>query len=274
MPKIVIVEDNTLIAKLYENKLLAEGHTVKVASDGASGFELIKEFKPDAVLLDLMLPGMSGIEIIRELRRNWEFTNVPILAYSGGDNDLLAAASEAGTTYIVSKNENSLKEILAHLDELLALTQNWQIYNSSNYGHEGHEDEPAAPEKTSPAADERVLIVEDDLLIVTVVKDIVEKAGYQPVVAGDGREAYRILAADSNFAAGIFDVHVPYIEGTDLVRHMRTEKRLMKIPVIIMTSEESVKIQLDSLSAGASVFLPKPFERKTFESMFKALVGE
>lgn len=271
MPRIVIVEDNTLIAKLYENKLLAEGHTVKVAADGASGFELIKEFKPDAVLLDLMLPGMSGIEIIKELRRNWEFTNVPILAYSGGDNDLLDAASEAGTTYIVSKNENSLKEILAHLDELLALTQNWQIYNSSNYGYEN---EPAATEKNSTASDERVLIVEDDLLIVTVVKDIVEKAGYQPVVAGDGREAYRILATDANFAAGIFDVHVPYIEGTDLVRHMRTEKRLMKIPVIIMTSEESVKIQLDSLSAGASVFLPKPFERKTFESMFKALVGE
>ncbi|HEX8735894.1 MAG TPA: response regulator [Pyrinomonadaceae bacterium] len=271
MPKIVIVEDNTLIAKLYENKLLAEGHTVKVAADGASGFELIKEFKPDAVLLDLMLPGMSGIEIIKELRRNWEFTNVPILAYSGGDNDLLDAAAEAGTTYIVSKNENSLKEILAHLDQLLALTQNWQIYNSSAYGYEN---EPAAPEKNSPSSDERVLIVEDDLLIVTVVRDIVEKAGYQPVVAGDGREAYRILATDANFAAGIFDVHVPYIEGTDLVRHMRTEKRLMKIPVIIMTSEESVKIQLDSLSAGASVFLPKPFERKTFESMFKALVSE
>lgn len=271
MPKIVIVEDNTLIAKLYENKLLAEGHTVKVAADGASGFELIKEFKPDAVLLDLMLPGMSGIEIIKELRRNWEFTNVPILAYSGGDNDLLDAASEAGTTYILSKNESSLKEILAHLNDLLALTQNWQIYNSSAYGYES---EPAATEKTGVASGERVLIVEDDLLIVTVVRDIVEKAGYQPVVAGDGREAYRILATDANFAAGIFDVHVPYIEGTDLVRHMRTEKRLMKIPVIIMTSEESVKIQLDSLSAGASVFLPKPFERKTFESMFKALVGE
>ncbi|HEX9961526.1 MAG TPA: response regulator [Pyrinomonadaceae bacterium] len=272
MPKIVIVEDNTLIAKLYENKLLAEGHAVKVAADGASGFRLIKEFKPDAVLLDLMLPGMSGIEIIKGLRKNWEFTNVPILAYSGGDNDLLDAATEAGTTFIVSKNENSLKEILAHLNDLLELTQNWQIYNSYEYGYEN--DAASETEKKPATAGERVLIVEDDLLIVTVVRDIVEKAGYQPVVAGDGREAYSILAADANFAAGIFDVHVPYIEGTDLVRHMRTEKRLMKIPVIIMTSEESFKIQMDSLSAGASVFLPKPFERKTFESMFKALVGE
>jgi DNA-binding response OmpR family regulator len=273
MPRIVIVEDNTLIAKLYENKLLAEGHTVKVASNGTAGFELIKEFKPDVVLLDLMLPGMSGVEVIQGLRKNWEFTNVPILAYSGGDNEILDAATEAGTTYVLSKNESSLKEILAHLNDLLALTQNWQIYGAS-YGFETETEAAADEERNNKAAKERVLIVEDDLLIVTVVKDIVEKAGYQPVVAGDGREAYRILSGDANFAAGIFDVHVPYIEGTDLVRHMRTEKRLMKIPVIVMTSEESVKIQLDSLSAGASVFLPKPFERKTFESMFKALVGE
>ncbi|MGC2234760.1 MAG: response regulator [Pyrinomonadaceae bacterium] len=271
MSKIVIVEDNELIAKLYENKLAAEGHTVKVAADGASGFALIDEFKPDAVLLDLMLPEMSGVEIIKKLRKKREFFDVPILAYSGGDSELLDAAHRAGSAYIVSKNETSLKEIVAHLNELLALTSNWRLYGTSGFELEN---EPVKEEKKFPEPDERVLIVEDDLLIVKIVKDIVEKAGYTTVVAADGREAFRILAKDAKFAAGIFDVHVPYIEGTDLVRHMRTEKRLMRIPVIIMTSEETVKIQLDSLSAGASVFLPKPFDRKTFESMFMSVISK
>lgn len=270
MSKIVIVEDNALIAKLYENKLSAEGHTVKVAADGASGFKLIKEFKPDAVLLDLMLPEISGVDIIKELRKNWEYTNVPILAYSGGDDELLDAAREAGSSFILSKNHSSLKEILQQLNELLDLTRNWQIYGTSGSQIES---EAAVEERKVSVTDKRVLIVEDDLLIAAVVKDIVKKEGFKPVIVGDGREAYRILASDANFAAGIFDVHVPYIEGTDLVRHMRTEKRLMKIPVIIMTSEETVKIQMDSLAAGASVFLPKPFDRKTFEALFRPLVS-
>lgn len=265
MSKIVIIDDNALIARLYENKLTAEGHTVKTAFDGASGYALIREFKPDLILLDLMMPEMSGVEIIKKLRQDFEFTNVPILAYSGGDEDVLAAAREAGSSYIVSKNESSLKEILEHLNELLVLTRQWQVYGASESG-------ATAPNKNG-ASKGRVLIVEDDLLIVTVVRDIVEKAGFEAVVAGDGREAFKILASDANFAAGIFDVHVPHIEGTDLLRHMRTEKRLMKIPVIVMTAEENIKVQLDSLAAGAAVFVPKPFERQTFESMFTTLVG-
>lgn len=277
MSKIVIIEDNTLIAKLYENKLTAEGHTVRVASDGASGFQLVKDFKPDAVLLDLMLPEMSGVEIIKKLRRDWQYTNVPILAYSGGDEEILNAAREAGTTSVISKGENSLKEILIYLNEILELTKNWQIYGNSYYETIDTDAAPTENDSASPAQNsspgKRVLIVEDDVLMIALVRDIVEKAGYQPVVAGDGKEAFQILANDANFAAGIFDVHVPHIEGTDLVRHMRTEKRLMKIPVIIMTAEESIKIQSNSMSAGASVFIPKPFERQKFETILLSIVN-
>lgn len=61
MRKIVIIEDNAIVARLYENKLLASGNTVSLALDGAEGLRLIQETKPDMVLFDLMLPGMSGI---------------------------------------------------------------------------------------------------------------------------------------------------------------------------------------------------------------------
>lgn len=270
MSKIVIIEDNELIAKLYETNLIAEGHTVKVIFDGASGFKLIKELKPDIVLLDLMIPQMSGIEIIKQLRKEAEFANLLILAYSGGDEEVLNAAREAGASSIISKRESSLKEILRHLNELLLSTGNLQPTISVSDKIINEIDKQKT--EVSPS-NKRVLIVEDDLLIVAIVKNIIEKAGYQTVVAGDGREAYRILTKDADFAAGIFDVHVPYIEGPDLLRHMRTEKRLMNIPVIIMTTEGSIKIQLDSLSSGAAVFIQKPFERRSFEAIFTGLVG-
>lgn len=221
MSKIVIIEDNTLIAKLYETNLVAEGHTVKLAFDGASGFRLVKEFMPDIVLLDLMIPEMSGIEIIKELRNDAEFTDLPILAYSGGDEEVLSAARQAGASSIISKKESSLKEILTHLNKLLLPAGQWQAVASTS---DKIVNEIEKQKKEALSSNERVLIVEDDVLIVMIVKNIVEKAGYQAVVAGDGREAYRILAKDADFAAGIFDVHVPYIEGHDLLRHMRKRK--------------------------------------------------
>ncbi len=272
MSKIVIIEDNTLIAKLYETNLIAEGHTVKVAYEGASGFKLVKEFKPNIVLLDLMIPEMSGVEIIKDLRKDAEFADLQILAYSGGDEDVLNAARQAGASSIVSKKESSLKEILTHLNELLLPIG--QRRAAISVGEKIANEIEKRKEEEVSQSNERVLIVEDDLLIVKIVKNIIEKAGYHTVVAGDGREAYRILAKDADFAAGIFDVHVPYIEGPDLLRYMRTEKRLMKIPVMIMTTEGSIKIQLASLSAGAAVFIQKPFERERFVAMFAGLVSK
>lgn len=271
MARIVIVEDNALVARLYENKLSAANHTVKVALDGATGFELIKEFKPHLVLLDLVLPKRSGIEIIRAIRKDWELTNVPILAYSSADESELQAARAAGATRVVSKQEVSSKNFFAQITAMLDSTRQWQIYPSNDTAAKN-----ATLDQTADAnkVKKRVLIVEDDRVILALVRNIIEKAGYETVTAEDGRAAYRILAADANFVCGIFDVQVPFISGPDLLRHMRSEKRLMRIPVMIMTADESVRVQLESISAGAAVFVPKPFERQAFESLFVGVVAK
>ncbi len=105
----------------------------------------------------------------------------------------------------------------------------------------------------------RVLVADDDPVIRHLVASMLKKDGYTPLEAKDGREAYRILQADSNFRAAIFDMMMPYLEGIDVIRHMRTEKRLMRIPVMMITSERDLKIMTNSFAAGATFFLPKPF---------------
>lgn len=270
MAKIVIIEDNTLVAKLYENKLLAQGHLVRTAFDGEAGLEMIREIKPQLVLLDLIMPKMSGIEVINALRQDSELANVLIVAYSSADEQLLTDARAAGATQTFSKHEVRSKDFFQNITELLQSARNSQV------------DENAAPAcsetanvaKTGGHKAGRVLVVEDDKIISTVVCDIIKKLGYEVVLTEDGREAYRVLATDANFVAGVFDVQVPHIKGPDLIRHMRTEKRLMRIPTMIMTAEEALKVQLDSLAAGAAIFVPKPFERSSFESLFLALVNK
>ena len=66
---------------------------------------------------------------------------------------------------------------------------------------------------------------------------------------------------------------MPQIAGPDLVRYMKTEKRFMKIPVMMMTAEQDPKLSSDSFAAGAVVFLPKPFTTVQLQTMLRMLVG-
>jgi len=126
----------------------------------------------------------------------------------------------------------------------------------------------------NPQTSGRILVADDDPAILRLVTAIVEKEGYKVVPARDGREAYKILQADSDFVAGIFDVVMPNIQGPELVRYMKTEKRLMKIPVMMMTAEQNPKLSSDSFSAGAVVFLPKPFTTAQLQIMLRMLIAK
>ena len=120
----------------------------------------------------------------------------------------------------------------------------------------------------------KVLVADDDPAILRLVKAIVEKEGYTVVTARDGKEAYKILQSGEAFTAAIFDVVMPYIQGTELVRYMQSEKRLMKVPVIMMTAEQNSRLSSDSFAAGAVAFLPKPFTNAQLQTMLKMFVRQ
>lgn len=118
----------------------------------------------------------------------------------------------------------------------------------------------------------QILIADDDPAILRLVKAIIEREGFTAITARDGREAYKLLNSGVPFAAAIFDVVMPYIQGTELVRHMQSEKRLMRIPVIIMTAEQNPRLSSDSFAAGAVAFLPKPFTPTQLQTMIRMFV--
>ena len=120
----------------------------------------------------------------------------------------------------------------------------------------------------------RILVADDDPAILRLVTAIVEKEGFEVVPARDGREAYKLLQSGTEFAACVFDVMMPHIEGPELVRYMKTEKRLMKIPVMMMTAEQNPKLSSDSFAAGAVVFLPKPFSTSQLQIMLRMLISK
>jgi len=120
----------------------------------------------------------------------------------------------------------------------------------------------------------RMLVADDDPAILRLIATILEKENFYVVTARDGREAYKILQSDPNFTAAILDVVMPHISGPELVRYMKSEERLKRIPVMMMTAEQDPKLSSDSFSAGAVVFLPKPFTTAQLQIMLQMLIGK
>ncbi len=115
----------------------------------------------------------------------------------------------------------------------------------------------------------RVLVVDDDPATGQLLSLVGEKEGLQIVSVDDGRKAYRMLKSDANFAAAVFNMTIPSLKGLDLVRHMKTEKRLMRIPIVIVAGDNGLQLISESFAAGALAFLPKPF---TGEKLARTLV--
>lgn len=118
--RILIVEDDEAIVKVLRRALMMENYQVDVAYDGESGLTLARERQPDLVILDLMLPGMDGIEVCQRLRNTG---NIPILVLTAKDalQDRIQGLDAGADDYMVKPFE--LGELLARLRALLRRTQ-------------------------------------------------------------------------------------------------------------------------------------------------------
>jgi DNA-binding response OmpR family regulator len=120
MKKILIIEDDQIVANIYRNKLAVEGYQVEVTLDGESGLKLMRSFRPDAIVLDLMLPKMSGVDVIREIRGETEFSKLPIVVFSNTYlTNLVQDAWKAGASKCVSKISCPPKELLHMMRQIV-----------------------------------------------------------------------------------------------------------------------------------------------------------
>lgn len=113
MKKILIIEDDEVVANIYQNKFLVEGYQVEVAADGEAGLELIHSFRPDVVILDLMLPKISGLELMKQLRAEPDFEKLPFIVFSNMYlSNMVRETWKAGATKCLSKASCTPRQVL------------------------------------------------------------------------------------------------------------------------------------------------------------------
>lgn len=115
--KVLIIEDDAALYTLYKTELELKNYMVSNVSDGNLALEAIREQKPDLVLLDLMLPGKNGLQILQEVRADEEIKETKVLVVTNfGNEDNVSAALELGAEDYVMKYKivpNELAEKIA-----------------------------------------------------------------------------------------------------------------------------------------------------------------
>jgi CheY-like chemotaxis protein len=114
MKKILIIEDDQLVANIYRSKFAAEGFQVEIAADGESGLASVHSGRPDAVVLDLMLPRLSGVDLMKKVRAEPDFEKLPIIVFSNTYlSNMVQDAWKAGATKCLSKANCSPKQLIS-----------------------------------------------------------------------------------------------------------------------------------------------------------------
>lgn len=120
MTKVLIIEDDPLIATIYRSYLEKSGFQVEVASDGQTGFYRVHELRPDALLLDLMLPKMDGLQILRKIRAQKAFVKTPVLVFTNAFlPNMVEEAVQAGATQVYNKAEVTPRHMVDALNKAL-----------------------------------------------------------------------------------------------------------------------------------------------------------
>jgi len=118
--KVLIVEDDSIIAGVYRHYLSQAGCEVKTVGDGVEAIASLADFRPDAVLLDLMLPHLNGIDVLKKIRSSENCVGLPVLVITTAFvPEMIKNSIAAGATQVLNKSTFTPSLLLVALRELL-----------------------------------------------------------------------------------------------------------------------------------------------------------
>ena len=118
--KIVLAEDNTTLSMLLKFRLEKDGYELLMATDGKEAVELIENNKPDLILTDIMMPFISGLEVISHVRNQLEFKTPIIVFSSAGQEEMVLKAFDLGANDFMGK-PFSPNELVIRIKHLLSM---------------------------------------------------------------------------------------------------------------------------------------------------------
>jgi CheY-like chemotaxis protein len=118
--KILIIEDNTLESALYQKTFTSSGYEVTQAAEGEDGLAQAKSFRPDLILLDVRMPGIDGVEVMKRLKADPTTSSIPVVILTNlAGNPEVQAALDLGALRFIVKSENKPARVEQVVREIL-----------------------------------------------------------------------------------------------------------------------------------------------------------
>ncbi|WP_433212016.1 ATP-binding response regulator [Dactylosporangium sp. CS-047395] len=206
--RVLVIDDDARAAKLLEAYLAGAGYQVRTASSGEAGLSLAGEWRPDAILLDVIMPGLDGWDVIRLLKHDEALRGIPVFFATIVDDKRAGLALGAADFFVKPVDHDAL---LAQLARHIAPNQ---------------DQEPAS-----------VLVVDRDDTTRAVVEQRLTDAGINVVTCDDGAEGLR-LSRDRRFDLIICDLQMPGVDGFALLAGLEREPSTQGIPVLALTEPD------------------------------------
>jgi len=228
------------------------GYGVLQASNGLQAFEHLGERCPDVIILDLMLPGMSGWQFLERSRAQLQRERIPVVILS---------AIEARGDYPATLGVSGWLTKPLDVDHLLRAVE--ELAGPSQPQHRR-----AAWE--SPTAVARVLLVEDEHMIRDLVIECMTDENYVVDAVGTIAEARaHIVAAPP--ALIVLDLMLPGHSGWDFLRERREDRLLSRIPVLVISAAPPERLR-EAKALGADGFLSKPFDLDMLSALVRSFI--
>jgi len=209
-PKLLIIEDDILFSEILKDYALERGFEPIVAYSGTSGLHLAKQHHPDAIVLDIMLPGMDGWSVLKALKNDSAIRDIPVHLMSARDESDLRAKQEGALGFL--RKPIAKDQLDAAFDVLLDSSGQQKL--------------------------KRVLLVEDMRVQSDALTAVLVEKNIEVKQAFNGREALEILAEDGEFDCLILDLHLPDMSGIHLLDKIKADEGMADLPVVINTAME------------------------------------
>ena len=119
--KILIVEDDLFIRELYERQLVLAGYQVATAADGPEGLTKINEFQPNLLLLDIMLPQMNGLDLLKTIKANEQTKGIPVILLTNlGQDSVIKEGFSLGADGYLIKSAYTPDQIIEEVKKFLS----------------------------------------------------------------------------------------------------------------------------------------------------------
>lgn len=249
--RILMVEDNQEATIQVKAVLEQEGFVIDIANNGQQALDYIQHTIPDGIILDLMMPGIDGFEVLEKIRIFPETKNIPVLILTAKDltKKDLANLSSNNIQQLIQKGNVDIDGLIRKVKLMLG-------YKEKSQQDEDKPEPKRVKVRKSNSGIPNILVIEDNPDNMTTINAIL-KDKYKIFAASDGNEGLAI--AESIIPDLILlDISLPEMTGLDVMKKLRANNNTRKIPVIAITAQAMKGDKEKILEASFDEYIAKP----------------